>query len=920
MPALRALVRSRILAAGLALVLSAPLHGQEGAEVGSWTADDLLLEESAGDFAISPGGRLGAWVRSAVDPEEGRTRSHLRVTRIADGESWALTRGPGSDRSPRWSPDGRILAFLSSRDVPGEEETGGRQIWALRLDGGEPWPVTRSARGLRSFAWKGEGGDTLVYLAQEAPPRFREERRERDDDAVAVEDTLQAPPRRLWSVAAEGGEASRLTTNRDWIEAFALSPDGSRAVTRTGVDLSYTFDAENPPMTHLVDLATGERRELDLGRRVVPSGMAWSPDGDGFFYAYEHSSDPFFRTASVTRMGFYDIVEDRDEEVDLGWERGLGQGFRVVPGGFVALLADGLRDRPARFAPSGDGWERRMLTGEHASNIWGWTVSEDGEWFAYATSAADVPEQPYVARLDGSALREPRRLATLNPGHAGKPKPRVEIIRWEGARADEVEGILYYPLGYTAGERRPLVVNIHGGPAGRDADRWDQGWSSPLLLWSQRGAFVLQVNYHGSCCYGLEWVESIAGGEEYYTLPVADIESGVDRLVEDGLVHPDSIVTQGWSNGAILSTRLTVDHPERYRASLAGAGDVEWISDWGNVDFGASFDDYYFGASPLEDPERYIELSPFFRLDEVRAPTLVFFGTEDRNVPPSQGWSHFRALQQIGETEVRFVLFPGEPHGLRELAHRRRKVEEEVRWLDRHLWGEAGPGDELAVEPGSPLHGALARAGAARTPRGHYGSSRDGILVPETVRREGLEVGRFEVTRAQWASFDAGYRYPPGTGNVPVTGVAFADARAYVEWLSERTGASYRLPGEAEARELAGTASGGVTLDWWAGYAPNPRDRERLARLAERLSGDAPLLREVGSFPGDAPRAEPPGRAPEPVFDLGGNAAEWAVVDDGAGVPVGPSADRPRGEAGKAGPAAPPYRGLRVVKGGSGGP
>lgn len=914
----------------LLLLGPGPVTGQAGAEAPAerWTVEDVLRQESAGDFRFSPDGRWIVWVRTRMDPEEGRRESDLWITRLDDGESWALTRGPASDRSPRFSPDGTRIAFTSSREVEGGEGEGsGSQLWMLRLAGGEPWPVTTDLRGLRDFAWKGASSDTLVVAARERERQFEREREEEEDDARAVDDPLDIPPVRLWHVApgdgGEPGSVRRITTNDDWIQGMAVSPDGRRAVTVSGIDPSFRYDAENPPRTHLVDLGTGRRDEIlteEREERIIPRGAAWRPDGGGFYFQYSYSTHPKYRSATVTRMAFYDVGAGRLERVDLGWDRGLGQGFQVVDDGFVALLADGVRDRPARYRSGADGWVRSWIRGDHGENVWGWRVSDDGARIAYVRSTTDTPPQPWSAALSGEGgagdvrMEDPVRLARLNPSLADKPKPRGEIVTWTGARGDEVEGIVHYPLDYEAGRRYPLVLNIHGGPAGRDRDAWGQSWADPLVLFNQKGSFVLQVNYHGSCCYGLEWVESIGGGSAYYDLPVADIEAGVDHLIGEGLVHPDSVATQGWSNGAILSTALTVESPERYRASLAGAGDVEWISDWANVDFGAAFDQYYFGASPLEDPQRYIELSPFFRMDRVRTPTLIFFGTEDRNVPPSQGWSHFRALQQLGNTEVRFVLFPGEPHGLGELAHQRRKVEEELRWLDRHLWGrDAEP--PTVVKEGSPLAGLLARADAARVD-GAYGVDVDGTPVPETVPGRALsgelasvEVGRFEVTRAQWAAFDDAYRIPAGTGNHPVSGVSFQEARRYAAWLARTTGRSWRLPTAAEARALAATASSGVTLDWWAGYAPGPDDE---AALRERLSGlssvPAPLARSAGSV-----AAEAAGPGPH-LFDAGGNVAEWAVAGDGSGVAVGLSAAQVKAPPDEAGAAPPEYRGLRVVR------
>ena len=130
----------------------------------------------------------------------------------------------------------------------------------------------------------------------------------------------------------------------------------------------------------------------------------------------------------------------------------------------------------------------------------------------------------------------------------------------------------------------------------------------------------------------------------------------------------------GWSNGSILTIALTVSS-DRFKAASAGAGDVEWSSDWANCEFGAAFDNYYLGKSPLEDPQLYLRKSPFYRLNRVRTPTIIFFGTEDKAVPTQQGWMHYRALQQLGKADVRFILFPGEGHGPRKLVHRRRKLD-----------------------------------------------------------------------------------------------------------------------------------------------------------------------------------------------------------------------------------------------------
>src|SRR5262249_40384728 len=154
--------------------------------------------------------------------------------------------------------------------------------------------------------------------------------------------------------------------------------------------------------------------------------------------------------------------------------------------------------------------------------------------------------------------------------------------------------------------------------------------------------------------YGLKWLESIAGGR-YCEAELDDIEKGVDALIARGLVDPDRLGLQGWSNGAILTNAL-VTRTTRYKAAVAGAGTIEYVRDWASCKFGEAFDRYYLGKSPFEDLRLYILKSPFYRLDRVTTPTLILFGAEDRVVHPQQGWLQYRGLQQLGKAPVRFVL------------------------------------------------------------------------------------------------------------------------------------------------------------------------------------------------------------------------------------------------------------------------
>jgi len=899
----------RMLALCASLVFAAaPCLGQDKEE---WTADDVVTAESAGSWTISRDGALAAWTKSTVEKigEQEKRISRLWLTRLATNASIQLTRGDDSARSPRFSPDGTRIAFITARALPasGGEKKGDlapSQLWVIPVDGGEAWPVTKLGRGIEDYAWADDA--SFIVLAQETPTLWEQQRKEAKDTTIVVEDAKRQPPARLFRISVEGGELSRITDNDDWIDSLAVSPDGAWAVVLAQQSLSYGYDEKVLPHTRLVDLATGEAARLYEGTRLVPNAVQWRPDSRGFYFINRYSSHPQYASATISELHYHDLARAAQEKVDLAWERGVGFGYAPQNDGVVALLANGATFRPARIAQTAPGWRVDDLVGKHVPHVEGVTMSLDGRTIIYEHSTAATPSQFFAATLDGVALEGERQITDLNKKWQDKPTGRVEVITWAGHGGAEIEGILSYPLDYEAGKRYPLLLNPHGGPAGTSMDTWSQSWAAPRILWRQAGAFVLEPNYHGSAGYGLAFVESIGDGK-YYELERIDLNNGVDVLIEQGLVDPEKLGVVGWSNGGILAADL-ITQSTRWKVASVGAADVEWISDWGNVDFGASFDNYYFGASPLQDPQRYIDKSPFFRLDRVTTPTIVYTGTEDRNVPPSQSWSLFRMLQQLERAPVRLVLFPGEPHGLGTIAHQRRKIDEDLAWFDAHLF-KADASENDAVKEGSRLASLLAKQEAA-TADDQYGVVVNGVLAPEVVERGTLQIGRFEVTRAQFRAFDASFDVPPGTGNLPATGITFERAQAYVTWLAGRTGIDYRLPTAAEAESMAGSGSGsggggGNTLEHWVGYAPNPEDAAALEPAIARL-GRGALLWEVGTGRGDG--------TPE-VFDLDGNAAEWAVGADGGGVLIGPSADRPGAKHQRTGDAGEAYRGLRVIVG-----
>ncbi len=877
-----------------------------------WKPEDAIYAESIRQFRISPDGQWVAWIKAQGDKDKDAIVSNLYLSSLTSDREIPLTRGNDNVSSFAWSPDGEWIAYLSSKTRPDAKPDAAKiQIWLINPRGGEPYALTELVRAPQGVAWLDK--DTVIFSAEEDPSAYEQAEKKKKDDSEVADDAEHTPFVRLFKINVKDKKVTRLTTNKDWIQNWVVSKDGKFVAAVHQKSLHYTFDQKVPPVVVLHHLADGTEKQIFTEGRGRPYGFEWTPDSAGLYAWAPYSSDAKFITASIQLLYYYDISTGKSIQVPLDWENGIGSDLAATNDGFVLGLAAGHRFETAKYTrtKSGDGWSwrRSSLEGDTSKNIQLFEVTSDSKTIVYQYSTASTMPQLYRAQLDANKLVAPVQLTHLNDSLVkSRAFSKSEVIRWKGANGDEVEGILHYPTNYDPAKKYPVITAIHGGPTGADKDFWANSWAYPIQLLNERGAFVLRPNYHGSNNYGLKWVESICCGK-YYDLELPDINAGVDYLIAKGMVDPDKVATMGWSNGSILSTGLLVTYPDRYKVASVGAGDVEWISDWGNVIFGDSFDSYYLGKPPMEDPEMYVRKSPFFKMDKVKAPVLIFHGTADTNVPTSQSWSYFRALQYYGKVPVKFVIFPGEPHGPRKLTHQMRKVEEEMAWFDKYFFKTA-PLENEALKAGSPLDEALRTKNIARA-NGLYGvpfaARGKPVPIPEVVNRGELELGRFEVTRAQFAAYDKTFKIDPGMENFPANGITFAQAEAYTEWLSKLTGQAWRLPTEKEAAGWYAKSDGENTLDYWAGYAPNPDDARLLRQKAKDLGSNAPLLKPVGSF---GPQGQD---AQQPVFDLGGNAAEWVATPDGKGKVEGGSADCPADPRSNCA-AAPEYIGFRVVR------
>ncbi len=865
----------------------------------AWTIDDVLNQESASSFNISPCGKCVVWVKSRPDKKENKKVGDIYLTSLLDSTEVQLTRGKFNDRSPKWSPDGKMIAFLSSR-----EKEKGTQIWLLSSHGGEPWVLTDLKKGTNSFEWRTE--KNIIFSARENPTNYEKELKKKKDDAIVVGDQEHFWPVRLFQVDVKSKKIKRLSNNSGKISEFALSLCGTWVVTNESQDVHYQYDHKNPPKQFLYNLKKKTREEIFAEKNMRPSIYVWELDGSGFYCAQPLASDPNKDYVSVRSLYYFDIKTKNHQQVPLNWKWHLGFfGYNMTQKGVLVSLANGTKNKLAFYKKDGDDWKRTFLENKNSENIFLNSVNKKGDLVIFSYSTASTPPQIKVGKIDGNKIICQKEFIKLNKHLKKKHIARSEVINWKGAKNDKVDGILYYPHKYEKGKKYPLMCVIHGGPAGADINRFSERWSNYPNLLASKGCFVLKVNYHGSGNYGLKWVESIK--KHYYEYEVPDILKGVDFTIKKGLVDPDKLGIMGWSNGAILAIACVIE-TDRFKVCAPGAGDVNWISDYGNCAFGAGFDNAYFGGPPWKRLKHYIEKSPLFKMDKVTTPTIIFFGTNDTNVPTEQGWEHYRALQQIGKTPVRFLLFPGEPHGFRKLSHQRRKMEEELAWFDKYLFETYEKPNE-AFKKDSPLALEFKKRKISKIV-GYYGKKEKGLLIPEVVQvNDSMTVSRFEVTRAQFMVFDHYIAYRYGTDNFPMNDVSFEQAKSYCRWLSNVTGKNYDLPTVEEMKLLFSKNKSNKknenTLAYWAGYSPNPNEAAELDTKIAELELSGLLLMEVGS--------RKPVSEELLIFDISGNVAEWCIGKDGDGIILGASAVTSTDSKGEYKAPRKEYVGFRVV-------
>jgi dipeptidyl aminopeptidase/acylaminoacyl peptidase len=308
------------------------------------------------------------------------------------------------------------------------------------------------------------------------------------------------------------------------------------------------------------------------------------------------------------------------------------------------------------------------------------SFSADGSKLAFGWSNAETPDNVYITSLNQPWA--PTRLTNLNPQLANVPMGKSEVVRWKGKDGLEIEGVVVYPVGYEPGKRYPMVVQVHGGPAGAWTETFMAGWYNASQIYAGQGWVVLSPNPRGSSGYGDKFL--FANYRDWGGGDFRDIQSGIDYLVQRGIADSTKLAQSGWSYGGYM-TAWTLTQTNRFKAVSVGAGLTNMYSMYSTNDLQTLLEEY-FGGEPWNDEQSFRRASAMTYIKQAKTPTIILHGAADTRVPIGQAQELYMGLKKNG-IPVELVFFPREPHGLQEPRHQLDKVKREYAFFSKYVLG-----------------------------------------------------------------------------------------------------------------------------------------------------------------------------------------------------------------------------------------
>jgi len=628
------------------------------------TFDDMIKMHRVAEPQISPDGKWVAYSVATPDMDANRNASNVWMVSTAGGAPQQLTQS-GHDSSPVWSPDGKTIAFLSSR-------SGDSQVYLLSLEGGEAQKLTKLSTGADIVKWSPDG-KTIAFTSSVYPDckddncnSKRDAEKEKNKVKAHVAERLlyrhwthwnEGKRSHLFVVPADGGAPRDLTPGADFDVPpderggpadINFSPDGKELCFAAVIDKIEAISTNGDLFT--VPVAGGEIKRITT-QPGFDGAPVYSPDWK--YIAYRAQLTPEYES-DRWRVMLYDRQTGKSQNLSEGFDRSADELAWYADSKTIYFNAENETQKPVYAMTARPGAEpKKILADTYNAAI---SLSRDGKTLAFERSSLTMPAEVFVAASDGSGARQLTHhndaiLATLemNP---------PETFWFEGAEGTKVQAMLIRPPKFDAAKKYPLLVLLHGGPQTMWSNSWGYRWNPQVF--SGAGYVTLMINRRGSTGYGQKFTNEITndwGGKAY-----ADVMNGVDfALKKYPFIDGSSMAAAGGSYGGYMADWIAT-HTGRFKAIISHAGVYDKVSMYATEELW--FEEHDMQGTPWSNPESYRKWAPVTyagELGKFKTPTLVISGERDYRVPYTQSLEFFSALQRQG-VPSKLVVFPDEGH------------------------------------------------------------------------------------------------------------------------------------------------------------------------------------------------------------------------------------------------------------------
>jgi len=651
--------------------------------------DDIFSLKSVGDPRISPDGAWVAYSVTTLDRKEDNSDTDLYMVAASGGAPVRLTSSKKPETSPRWSPDGRSLAFLSARD--GKKT----QVYLLDRRGGDAQVITDYKTGVSSIAWSPDSSK-LALLVPDPDPNDPPDSSTGSAPGAAGSSSDDKKPKphvitRLQFMRDGDGYLNdvkrhihvfeiatkkdlQLTSDRYDDGAPAWSPDGS--LIAFSANRTDNPDANDNSDIYVIEPRAGAKPRAITTSPSSDSSPVFSPDGRSIAYlAGGDSKDIWYAT---NNLAIVPVAGGAPKILTTGLDRNLSRPT-FTPGGeqVVFLLEDGGNVHLARV-PAAGGAVVRIFAGERDINAFDISKTADT---AILQSQPQQPSEVYVVK--GAEAGEPVRVSHVNDEFLAKiALGTVERFKAKSADGTMIDAYLTRPP-FDAAQggpsapagKLPTILRIHGGPVAQYSTGFNLEWQ----MLAAKGFAVVAANPRGSSGYGREFSRAIWadwGNKDY-----DDVMAAVDTAIAMGAADPDRLGVGGWSYGGILTDHV-ISKTTRFKAAISGASEFNYLANYGTDHYQRQWEAEL--GLPWQNTALWLKLSPFYRLDKIVTPTLVVGGDADMNVPILGGQQLYQGLRRLGR-ETELVIYPGETHSIRRPSFQQDRFERYLAWYSKYL-------------------------------------------------------------------------------------------------------------------------------------------------------------------------------------------------------------------------------------------